>query len=642
VELPTYTNIWKIEKRLYKLYDFRLPMPLPVGQIAAFLAIAVPYTLILTMIGMPFSHTWLWLYILPPGVLAWLVTRPVLEGKRLPELVLSQMRYLSEPKTWCRLAPLTEKDDIVLTARVWRSAHYSQPAEGLAPEAESAFSWPAAAQPWPASPSEAAPDVPAASSAPQWPAAPRRGETRRPGTAVPQRARAAHPVGRAEARPEPPAVISAEAPSEAAAPAAASVAVPVRRRPGSAARPETDRPLAPNRQSPADRPAPVGPRPATDRPATDRPAGDRPAAGRPASDRPFADRPAADWTAADRPAADWPAADRPAAVTPHPSAGPPAAPVRRPAVRVSADSSAVRPLNVIERALRNSPGPVSPGATGLREPVVVVPGGHRPGKPDQVQRDRARVTLALNGPARTVVLGCTAGAGQTITTLFTGQLLASMRGEAVAVLDLSTGPASLTEQARFIPALMSSRRAGADSGAAGAGERGLQVVTATDSTGDPGQIISAVAARYPLTLADPEAGCVPRALRAADQVILVAPASAEAAGSLAMTIEWLQAHDFAALAANAIVVLNGVSPQTADHADKTAAVASGRSRAIVRVPWDERIRSRQPLAPATIQAYTALAGVLVAAFAGAAAPGGATTGTADAAAGAAAPTGAVT
>jgi len=35
VELPTYTSIWRIEKRLYKLYDFRLPMPVPVGQIAA-------------------------------------------------------------------------------------------------------------------------------------------------------------------------------------------------------------------------------------------------------------------------------------------------------------------------------------------------------------------------------------------------------------------------------------------------------------------------------------------------------------------------------------------------------------------------------------------------------------------------------
>ncbi len=127
MELPTYTNIWKIEKRLYKLYDFRLPMPLPVGQIAAFLAIAVPYTVILTMVGMPFSHTWLWVYLLPPGVLAWLVTRPVLEGKRLPELASSQLRYLTEPRTWCRMAPLTEKDDIVLTARVWRSARYSAP-----------------------------------------------------------------------------------------------------------------------------------------------------------------------------------------------------------------------------------------------------------------------------------------------------------------------------------------------------------------------------------------------------------------------------------------------------------------------------------------------------------------------------------
>jgi hypothetical protein len=342
------------------------------------------------------------------------------------------------------------------------------------------------------------------------------------------------------------------------------------------------------------------------------------------------------------PETDPPAAGGPGAVGPEPEAAPPAAPGKRPALRMSADSSAVRPLNVIERALRNSPGPVSPGVAGLREPVVVVPGGHRPGKPDQVQRDRVRVTLALNGPARTIVLGCTAGAGQTITTLFTGQLLASMRGEAVAVVDLSKGPTSLTEQARFIPALMSSRRAGADSGAVGGqGERGLQVVTAADRAGDPGQILSAVAARYPLTLADPEASCVPRALRAADQVILIAPASAEAAGSLAMTIEWLQAHNFAALAANAIVVLNGVSPQTAGHADKTAAVASGRSRAIVRVPWDERIRSRQPLATATIQAYTALAGVLVAAFAEKATPG-ATTGTADATADAAAASGAVT
>jgi hypothetical protein len=122
VDLPTYTNIWRIEKRLYKLYDFRLPMPLPVGQIAVFAAIAVPYVVILKMVGLPFSHTLLWLYILPPAALAWLVTRPVLEGKRLPELVVSQVRYLNEPRTWCRMAPLAERDEITVIARVWRRA----------------------------------------------------------------------------------------------------------------------------------------------------------------------------------------------------------------------------------------------------------------------------------------------------------------------------------------------------------------------------------------------------------------------------------------------------------------------------------------------------------------------------------------
>jgi TcpE family len=122
VELPTYTGIWRIEKRLYKLYDFRLPMPLPVGQIAVFAAITVPYIVLLTLFGLPFNHNLFWLYVLPPGLLTWLATRPVLESKRLPELIISQTRYMGEPSTWCRMAPLAEKDEIVVFGRVWRRA----------------------------------------------------------------------------------------------------------------------------------------------------------------------------------------------------------------------------------------------------------------------------------------------------------------------------------------------------------------------------------------------------------------------------------------------------------------------------------------------------------------------------------------
>ena len=119
MDLPTYTNIWRIEKRLYKLYDLRLPMPLPLGQIAAFAGITVPYVLLLTLIGIPFNHNLFWLYVLPPWALTWLATRPVLENKRLPELLVSQVRYLGEPATWCRMAPSAEQDEIAVSGRVW-------------------------------------------------------------------------------------------------------------------------------------------------------------------------------------------------------------------------------------------------------------------------------------------------------------------------------------------------------------------------------------------------------------------------------------------------------------------------------------------------------------------------------------------
>ena len=119
MDLPTYTNIWRIEKRLYKLYDFRLPAPLPITWIGVFVGITVPYVVFLIAVGLPFNHTLVWLYVLPPGVLTWLCTRPVIENKRLPELVSSQLRYIAEPRTWCRMAPFAEKDEILVAARVW-------------------------------------------------------------------------------------------------------------------------------------------------------------------------------------------------------------------------------------------------------------------------------------------------------------------------------------------------------------------------------------------------------------------------------------------------------------------------------------------------------------------------------------------
>ncbi len=101
-----------------------------------------------------------------------------------------------------------------------------------------------------------------------------------------------------------------------------------------------------------------------------------------------------------------------------------------------------------------------------------------------------------------------------------------------------------------------------------------------------------------------------------------------------MTFEWLEAHGQAGLADEAIMVLNGVSRRSVPHVEQAERVCAGRCRAMVRVPWDDQLNGRAAqrhhpaapgspahqrwaglLSPGTAGAYTALAGVLVAALA---------------------------
>jgi MinD-like ATPase involved in chromosome partitioning or flagellar assembly len=1074
VDLPTYTSIWRIEKRLYKLYDFRLPMPVPVGQIAVFAAITVPYVILLTILGLPFNHTLFWLYVLPPGVITWLATRPVLESKRLPELISSQVRYLGEPGTWCRMAPLAEKDDVVVVGKVWRRDEELQrspaeapalaPAEAPAParparvrpaaarkaaaaatagaQAAAGAQATAAGQPtrvpraapaprlrqsagmrggapqWadgargpagltPAVPREVAPGV-AAETAPaevahnerQVPARPAAGPashaapaagpgaTARPspvgrhaakpaprasvpgldpgdeesvtrhvrpegadrpsGAAWPVKdphapANAQTPANRAPARPQwtssgpsaqvpavfgdvggparssgpavptvPPAVPTTPATADPA-PAVGDPAPPADPVPGVAASlagpdmaastgPDTAAPAPPtgpvsgwpaswDRQEPAAgasagpvagaapgpgsdvargmaaaAPPPAAPlappvpaprvpgpagffiglappevtedEPARDEPSTDRPtyddlAQDEPSFDEPTRDDPLAggaagrevaeaeraedeapegellagepaehevagaalaepelaepevaepemaqdepvvqdaagddprehqraedeppeselaegelaadqvamderaepelpepevagpemaqdepvvqdgagdeppgdqraedelpkselaeDEPAADQVAEDEraepraadpeladpeaaePVAQAPAQEAPTGSAPEedlpgegvageegaheyrpeedlpaedapPGAGPPAAPVSpwAPSVVVVRGGSSTRPT-MVERAL-SGPGQHRAGSN-WREHVRVVPGGNGPGRPDMERRDRARVLLPIHGPRLIVVLGCTVGAGQSVTTLMLADVLAALRGEPVAALDLNPGQASLTGLARTSPAATARGLLGGSAPIVpGQRGRGRLDLIAHDSAPDGGpaladgeyaRVLDVLTSRYPLTLTDPGASAVARVLSTANQLVLVAPASADAARAVAMTMEWLDGHGYGELCTEAITVINGVSKRSMTHVEQAELVVRGRCRAIVRVPWDDHLgappseqgisdaaaddESRfAQLRPQVQLAYTALAGVLVSALA---------------------------
>jgi hypothetical protein len=223
------------------------------------------------------------------------------------------------------------------------------------------------------------------------------------------------------------------------------------------------------------------------------------------------------------------------------------------------------------------------------------------------------------------VLGCTRGAGQTVTALMTGHILAVARGIPVAALDLTPGPTSLAARrppAVSVQALLAGQEAGQE-----AGQHCARVDIVADDGGDFRRLADILAERYPMTMIDPAPAGLTRVLARADQLVLVAPASPDAATSLANTQQWLGAHGYGELAARAVTVVNGVSRRTKDDVLRAESVVRGRCRAIVRVPWDDLLSSRpspnqaspnqaSPNQQATLQpqtrlAYTALAGVLV-------------------------------
>ena len=641
MDLPTYTSIWRIEKRLYKLYDFRLPAPLPITWIGAFVGITVPYVVFLLAIGLPFNHTLVWLYVLPPGVLTWLTTRPVIEGKRLPELVTSQVRYLAEPRAWCRMAPFAEKDLISASARVWHGHPPRVRATKALTRAKSA-----------AAVSQAA----STDAAEAW-LSPPAGRVVSPSVVAPPSAYV-RVSARASARPAATPVRAAVEAAVEAAPPARLVWSPWPR--GSA--PQTETPQTETPQTVA--PETVAPQ--TVAPETEAAPSDTSGPG-----------PLNDVGAPPAPFSALVSKPEPIIVTLSQLQGirawwrklaPAAAALRelgftgqgeqvadvayalgaaRFAVAIPCvtcrtptpvdvgigDPGNPEPGSVLcatcstETGERAPAAPAARGEVSWRRQVKGLPGGRAPGMRDQ---DRARLHLA--GPRRIAVLGCTRGAGQTLTVLMTGHVLASLRGTAVAAVDLNPGATSLAARgasavsARAVLAGRQPHDRASNSGAA------LEVIA--DLPGAQGSRLGAddyqrladrLAMWYPLTMIDPAPGRLKQVLPTADQVVLVAPARPDAATSLASRLRWLGVHGYGDLAQRAVTVVNGVSPRTMEDVLRAESVAGCQCRAVVRVPWDDLLSARpgpppvshpqRALNPATRAAYATLAGVLVAALA---------------------------
>jgi conjugation transfer TcpE-like protein len=98
MELPIYTSVFHLERRLYHIYDLELPVPLSLGQIVTFLVGLGVMVLMSRLIGPSLRAGDAWIFVLPPGLAAWASSRPLIEGKRPQRWVLSQARFFFEPR----------------------------------------------------------------------------------------------------------------------------------------------------------------------------------------------------------------------------------------------------------------------------------------------------------------------------------------------------------------------------------------------------------------------------------------------------------------------------------------------------------------------------------------------------------------
>jgi len=286
-----------------------------------------------------------------------------------------------------------------------------------------------------------------------------------------------------------------------------------------------------------------------------------------------------------------------------------------------------RAIPSVERALSGPAREQNPSWNGKVKIVTGAGASHGPGARDQEALDRNRARLEVPEPRRILVLGCTGGAGQTVTALMTGYMLASLREHPVAVVDLHDGtlaryraPAAWLDEilaGRPPQQITSSRPDGLHPTPKPSPAR-LDVIASHQQPRDGDEIKLAVQLNrhYPLTVLDPGPSFLTRLLKVTDQLVVVVPANAEAAGALADTRDWLDNNGHAELAMQSVTVINGVSRRSLPDVEHAESIARGRSRAIVRIPWDDMLpvaaAGPSTLRPQTRVAYTALAGVLVA------------------------------
>lgn len=121
-ELPFYTSLFRIERKMYAINNFALPRPVPIVKLFVFLGAFAVTVFVGQILGIsPLQPVVGALYIAIPGAAAGAVGLDIHEGRGTGAWAASGWRLLSEPRQLHGLHADREPDTVTLRVTAWQA-----------------------------------------------------------------------------------------------------------------------------------------------------------------------------------------------------------------------------------------------------------------------------------------------------------------------------------------------------------------------------------------------------------------------------------------------------------------------------------------------------------------------------------------
>jgi putative peptide zinc metalloprotease protein len=256
-------------------------------------------------------------------------------------------------------------------------------------------------------------------------------------------------------------------------------------------------------------------------------------------------------------------------------------------------------------------------SVGWRRTVHRVSGGNlNPGlSPAERRREELerRLRTPIEGSRRVVVMSRKGGVGKTTMTLALGSVFASLRGDRVVAVDANPDAGNLAHRVapankRTVTDVLAdldriSSYAQLRSYLSQAPQSRLEVLASDDDPrigmaldrDDYHRLIGLLDHYYNLILLDTGTGILDSAnqglLAETDELVLVLRAGVDGGRAAALTLDWLEEHDYGDLVSRAVVVINAVRRGVGAPLDPMTEHFSQRCSRVVTVPWDPALET---------------------------------------------------